>query len=149
MRFSCYTSVYCIHGLCLIVVAVNSTMRVQQWAIASIIDDSRCGTSDVAFRTAPPVGGLSCFKGRHGYQFVHHVVCLIVVHLNHICTISTRCRSSFKSGNQVVCFVTERSHISLLYSKVAFVIASWSNDRINKRSPHCFALISMHRTLRT
>ena len=28
--------------------------------IASIIDDSRCGMSDVAFRTAPPFGGLSC-----------------------------------------------------------------------------------------
>ena len=27
--------------------------------IASIIDDSRCDVSDVAFRTAPPIGGLS------------------------------------------------------------------------------------------
>ena len=29
--------------------------------IASIIDDSRCEMSDVAFRTAPPFDGLSCF----------------------------------------------------------------------------------------
>ena len=28
--------------------------------IASIIDDSRCGIGDVAFHTAPPIGGLSC-----------------------------------------------------------------------------------------
>ena len=28
--------------------------------IASIIDNSRCGISDVAFHTAPPIGGLSC-----------------------------------------------------------------------------------------
>ena len=30
--------------------------------IASIIDDSRCGMSDVAFRTTPPIGGPSCLK---------------------------------------------------------------------------------------
>ena len=30
-------------------------------AIASIIDDSRCGMSDIAFRAAPPIGGLSCY----------------------------------------------------------------------------------------
>ena len=29
--------------------------------IASIIYDSRCGMSDVAFRTAPPIGGPSCY----------------------------------------------------------------------------------------
>ena len=29
--------------------------------IASIIDDSRCGMSDVAFRTVPPIVGLSCY----------------------------------------------------------------------------------------
>ena len=28
--------------------------------IASIIEDSRCGISDVAFHTAPRIGGLSC-----------------------------------------------------------------------------------------
>ena len=28
--------------------------------IASIIDDSRLGMSDVAFRIAPPIGGPSC-----------------------------------------------------------------------------------------
>ena len=26
---------------------------------ANITDDSRCGVSDVAFRTAPPIGGFS------------------------------------------------------------------------------------------
>ena len=32
--------------------------------IAGIIDedDSRCGMSDVAFRTAPPIGEFSCFN---------------------------------------------------------------------------------------
>ena len=30
--------------------------------IASIVDDSRCGMSNIAFRTAPPIGGLSCWK---------------------------------------------------------------------------------------
>ena len=30
--------------------------------IASIlVGDSRCGMSDVEFRTGPPIGGLSCF----------------------------------------------------------------------------------------
>ena len=29
--------------------------------VPSIIDDSRRGMSDIAFRTAPPIGGLSCF----------------------------------------------------------------------------------------
>ena len=28
--------------------------------IASIIDDNRSGISDVVFRTASPIGGLSC-----------------------------------------------------------------------------------------
>ena len=31
--------------------------------IESIIDDSRCGMSGVAFRTAQPIDGLSCFEG--------------------------------------------------------------------------------------
>ena len=30
--------------------------------IASIIDDSHCWMSDVAFPTAPPIGGLSCLS---------------------------------------------------------------------------------------
>ena len=30
--------------------------------MASIIDDSRCGMSVVAFRTVPPIGGLSCLS---------------------------------------------------------------------------------------
>ena len=29
--------------------------------IASNIDDSRCGMSDIAFRAASPIGELSCF----------------------------------------------------------------------------------------
>ena len=29
--------------------------------IASIIYDTRCGMTDVAFRTAPPIGGPSCY----------------------------------------------------------------------------------------
>ena len=29
--------------------------------MASIIEDSLCGSSDGAYRTAPPVGGFSCF----------------------------------------------------------------------------------------
>ena len=32
--------------------------------IATIIDDNRCGMSDVAFRTAPPACGLSCLKSQ-------------------------------------------------------------------------------------
>ena len=32
--------------------------------IANIIDDSHCGMSDVAFRTASPIGGLSCYFSR-------------------------------------------------------------------------------------
>ena len=36
--------------------------RFSEQVIASIIDDSRCGMSDVVFHTAPPIGGLSCFN---------------------------------------------------------------------------------------
>ena len=45
--------------------------------IASIIDDSRCGMSDVAFRVAPPIGGpssllhLPSFSQRTHRQTVH------------------------------------------------------------------------------
>ena len=54
---------------CRIVVAVNSPMRVDsrssmnvlEQVIASFIDGSRCGMSDVAFRSASTIGGLSCF----------------------------------------------------------------------------------------
>ena len=35
-------------------------MNVFGKVIASIIYDSRCGMSDVAFCTAPPIGGPSC-----------------------------------------------------------------------------------------
>ena len=38
-------------------------MHSQAWSsseqvIASIVNESRCGMSDVAFRTAPPIGGI-------------------------------------------------------------------------------------------
>ena len=57
-----------INGWCHIVVAVNLPMRIDAWpcmnfseqVIASIIDHGRCGMSDVVFRTAPPIDGLSC-----------------------------------------------------------------------------------------
>ena len=39
----------------------NTTFTISEQVITSIIEDSRCGMSDVAFRTAPPLGGLSCF----------------------------------------------------------------------------------------
>ena len=63
LRFSRYTSVHSLH------VAFNSPMRydarlcmnVSEQETATIIDDSRCGMSDM-FRTAPPTGGLSCFN---------------------------------------------------------------------------------------
>ena len=66
------SSMHHINGWCRIVVAVFSPMRVDtrscmnffRTKIASIIDDSRRGMSDVAFRTAPPIGRLSCYK-RH------------------------------------------------------------------------------------
>ena len=32
-----------------------------KWQQVPNIDESRCGMSDVACRTAPPIGGLSCF----------------------------------------------------------------------------------------
>ena len=48
-------------GWCHIVVAVNSNARTfLEQVIASIICNSRCRMSDVAFRTAPPIGGHSC-----------------------------------------------------------------------------------------
>ena len=48
-------------GWCRIVVAVNGNTRTfSEQVIASIIEDSRCGMSVVAFHTAPPIGGLSC-----------------------------------------------------------------------------------------
>ena len=63
-----YASMRYMNSRCRIVVAVNSLMRVDArscmnvlgQAIASIIDDSRCGMSDVAFCIPPPIGGLSC-----------------------------------------------------------------------------------------
>ena len=57
-----------ISGWCRIVVTVNLPMRVDARSylerfgtrnIASIIDDSRCGMSDVAFRIAP-IGRFYC-----------------------------------------------------------------------------------------
>ena len=38
--------------------------------IANIIDDSRCWVSDVGFRTAPPIGRLTCFERLAGYKRV-------------------------------------------------------------------------------
>ena len=46
--------------------------------IASIIDDCRGGLSDAAFRTAQPIGGLSCFC------FVCIPLC--ISHHIHICS---------------------------------------------------------------
>ena len=36
--------------------------------IASIIDDGRCGMSDVAFHTASPTGGLSCQSSSNSHH---------------------------------------------------------------------------------
>ena len=38
----------------------SSAWTFAEQVIASIIDDSRCGMSNMAFRTAPPICGLSC-----------------------------------------------------------------------------------------
>ena len=65
LRFSHCSSVHYINGWCRIVVVVNSPLRVDarsEQVIASIVDDSRCGMRDVAFRTALPIGGFSCLK---------------------------------------------------------------------------------------
>ena len=58
------------NGWCHIVVAVNSPCEsmhgnartFSEQVMASIINGSRCGRSDVAFRIAPPNGGPSCYK---------------------------------------------------------------------------------------
>ena len=54
-----------------IALAFKSHLRVVAWAWinvfrASIIDESRSAMSVIAFHTAPPIGGLSCF-----YSFSH------------------------------------------------------------------------------
>ena len=63
MRFSRYTSMHYINGWLPSVVAVNSPMRVDARSCMNVFetsDSSRCGMSDVVFRAAPPIGGLSC-----------------------------------------------------------------------------------------
>ena len=69
-RFSRYTSMHYMNGC--VVLLSRSTRRCQSmhdhaWTfskqvIASIIDDSHCGMSDVAFRTPLPIGRLSCYR---------------------------------------------------------------------------------------
>ena len=59
-------------GWCSVVVVVNSRMRVDARSCMKVFGTrkskyyrcSRCGTSDVACRTVPPIGGLSCFISR-------------------------------------------------------------------------------------
>ena len=70
LRFSPYTtSMHRTNEFCRIVGEVNSPMRVDAQSCmnvfgtsdrASIIDDKRCGMSDVTFHAAPSIGGLSC-----------------------------------------------------------------------------------------
>ena len=68
LRFSRSTSMHYIIDLCRVVVVVNSAMRVDARSCMNVFGtrDSkyyrrrRCGMSDVTFRTAPPIGGLSC-----------------------------------------------------------------------------------------
>ena len=68
LRFSRYTSMHYIIGWCRVVVAVNSPMRVDARSCMNVFGTSdskyygrsRCGMSDVAFRSAPPIGGLCC-----------------------------------------------------------------------------------------
>ena len=68
LRFSRYTSMHYIIGWCRVVVAVNSPMRVDARSCMSVFGTSdskcyrrsRCVMSDVAFCTAPPIGGSSC-----------------------------------------------------------------------------------------
>ena len=46
--------------------------------IASIIYDNHCGISDVAFRTAPSIGGLSCFTNFRP-EVDNNVICGVAV----------------------------------------------------------------------
>ena len=46
--------------------------------IASITHDSRCGMSDVAFRSAPPIGGLFCLKAHPNIKSKHWPKYIIV-----------------------------------------------------------------------
>ena len=68
LQFSHYTYMHYVIGWCHVVVAVNSPMLVNAWSCMNVFGTSnnkyyrrgRCGMSDVAFRTAPPIGVLSC-----------------------------------------------------------------------------------------
>ena len=70
VRFPRHISMHYIIGWCRVVVAVNSPIQVDAWSCMNVFGTSdskyykrsRCGMSDVAFRTAPPIGGLSCYK---------------------------------------------------------------------------------------
>ena len=60
-----YASIHYRNGWCRIVVAVNgNAWTFSEEVIASIIYDSRCWMSDVAFRTTPPIGLPSCLISR-------------------------------------------------------------------------------------
>ena len=93
LRFSRYTSMHYIIACCRIVVVVNSPMRVDsrlcmnvlflEQAAASITDDSRCGMSDVALRTTPPIGGLSCY-------IIHNLVIFRLMHIRRLRRLLTR-----------------------------------------------------------
>ena len=68
-----------------IVVAVISPMRVDaltfsEQVIASVKYDSGCGMSDVAFRTASPIGGSSCHLLCSDNKLSVH--CVIVIQIN-------------------------------------------------------------------
>ena len=48
--------------------------------IASIVDDSRCGMSNVAFRTAQPIGVLSCYTLPFCYRLWADIVLVACRH---------------------------------------------------------------------
>ena len=71
LRFSHYTSIHYIIDWRRVVVVVNSPMWVDALSCMNVFGTSEskyyrrchCWMSDVVFRTAPPVGGLSCSNG--------------------------------------------------------------------------------------
>ena len=65
-------------GVVLLSWSTRTVMHEQ--VIASIIDDNCCGMNDVAFRTAPPIGGLSCFPcWRSRFRVVRSQLCFFTI----------------------------------------------------------------------
>ena len=88
-------------------------MNVSEQVMESIIYDSRCWMSDLAFRAAPPIGGPSCFNSRNVGSAAAEIVSKLKLLVNNIQHEEVATFNKFLTGvHQYTCSVATDTDVN-------------------------------------